>query len=313
MKRIFFALFIAFSICRGYAQLPWKKIPTRVELFTEVSSDLPERDITIAPDGSEMFYTLQGNRNSFSAIVYRTRQPDNTWSLPEVAPFSGKFGDLEPAFSPDGRKLFFSSNRPVTGDKVKDYDIWLVEKVNGKWSAPRNAGEQVNTPADEFYPSVATNGNVYFTAEYKKGIGKEDIYVARWINGTFAESIALDTAVNSMRWEFNAFISPDEQFILFTSYGRKDDMGGGDLYMSQKGADGNWQPARHLTMLNSAVIDYCPFVSFDKKVLFFTSARHDIPKAFAKPQSYEAFVNLARQAQNGLDNIYWISFQEVLK
>jgi hypothetical protein len=313
MKKIFFALFIACCSCPCYAQLPWKQIPTRAEIFTEVSSDLQERDMAIAPDGSEMFYTLQGNKNSFSAILYRKRQPDNTWSSPAVAPFSGKFGDLEPAFSADGKKLFFSSNRPVTGAKVKDYDIWLVEKVNGKWSAPRNAGEQVNTTANEFYPSLTTNGNLYFTAEYKKGVGKEDIYVARWTNGAFAESVALDTAVNSVRWEFNAFVSPDEQFILFTSYGRKDDMGGGDLYMSKKGPDGNWQSARHLAMLNSTAIDYCPFVSFDKKVLFFTSARHTIPKAFEKPQSYQSLLNILHQAQNGSDDIYWISFQEVLK
>jgi hypothetical protein len=175
-----------------------------------------------------------------------------------------------------------------------------------------NVGPQINTAANEFYPSLASNGNLYFTAEYEKGVGNEDIFVSRWTNGAFAESIALDTAVNSAKWEFNAFVTPDEQFILFTSYGRKDDMGGGDLYMSRKSADGTWQPARHLTLLNSTTIDYCPFVSFDKKVLFFTSGRHDIPKSFEKPQSYKALINLLHQPLNGSENIYWISFQQVL-
>lgn len=88
-------------------------------------------------------------------------------------------------------------------------------------------------------------GNLYFTAEYTKGVGKEDIYVSRWINGSFTESIALDPAVNSAAWEFNAFVTADERFILFTSYWRKDDTGGGDLYICTKNDDGHWLPAKN--------------------------------------------------------------------
>lgn len=311
MRNIFFILSTVCGTFCCQAQIAWKEIPQQPALFTTASTDMSERDMAIAPDGSEMFYTMAGPRNSFSVILQRKRKSDNTWSSPEVAPFSGKFSDLEPALSADGKKLFFSSNRPVTGDNVKDYDVWMTEKINGKWSEPTNAGPQVNTAGNEFYPSPASNGNLYFTAEYEKGVGKEDIFVSRWINGAFIESVALDTAVNSGQWEYNAFVSPDEQFILFTSYGRKDDNGGGDLYMSIKGTDGKWQPARNLTILNSTVIDYCPFVSFDKKVLFFTSTRHNIPKVFEKPPSYQALSNYLHQPQNGSENIYWISFEAV--
>lgn len=312
MKNILFLLSAIGSTFCCHAQLAWKEIPQQPTLFTTASTDMSERDMAIAPDGSEMFYTIAGPRNSFSVILQRKRKADNTWAPPEVAAFSGKFSDLEPALSADGKKLFFSSNRPVTGDNVKDYDVWVTEKVNGKWSEPKNVGPQVNTSANEFYPSPARNGNLYFTAEYEKGVGKEDIFVSRWINGAFTESVALDTAVNSGQWEFNAYVSPDEQFILFTSFGRKDDQGGGDLYISLKDPDGNWQPAHNLTILNSAVIDYCPYVSFDKKVMFFTSSRHNIPRVFEKPPSYQVLSNYLHQPLNGSENIYWISFQQVL-
>ena len=82
-----------------------------------------------------------GPRNSLSTILYCRKSPLRDWTSPVVAPFSGKFGDLEPAFSPDGMKLYFSSNRPIDGSEPKDYDIWVVEKTNGRWSDPRTVAK----------------------------------------------------------------------------------------------------------------------------------------------------------------------------
>jgi WD40-like Beta Propeller Repeat len=96
------------------------------------------------------------------------------------------------------------------------------------------------------------------------------------------ESVALDTGVNSALYEFNAFVSPDEQFILFTAFGRKDDKGRGDIYVSTKNEKGNWLPAKNLEVINSEKLDYCPIVSFDNKTLFFTSERHVIPESFGE-------------------------------
>src|SRR5205085_478096 len=161
----------------------------------------------------------QSGLGVFSTILVRKKKGNN-WSSPEVASFSGMFSDLEPAFNHDGSKLFFCSNRPTTGDQKKDYDIWVMDKSGSGWSTPRNLGPAINTSADEYYPSVGITGNLYFTAEYTdKAVGKEDIYVSKWVDGAYQASVALDTAVNSKVFEFNAFVSPDEKFIIFTSYG----------------------------------------------------------------------------------------------
>jgi Tol biopolymer transport system component len=284
-------------------------------LFLEgvISTNLNERDMAISPDGQDMYYTLLGNQNVFSTIIHREKLSNNKWSAPTVASFSGNYGDLEPAFSPDGKKLFFSSNRPITGNEPKDYDIWVTENINGNWSEPKNLGVNINTKANEFYPSVAANGNLYFTAEYDKGPGKEDIYVSRWINGSFTKSAALDSAINSDFWEFNAFVSPDETFIIFTSYGRKDDMGGGDLYLSVKDAKNQWQPAQNLVLINSTKLDYCPFVTADQKTLYFTSKRHNLPSSYAKDVTFEELVRAYNGASNGSDDIYETNFERLLE
>ncbi len=271
----------------------------------DVSTNLNERDLAISPDGTEMLYTIQASQHALSTIIHRKKTSGGKWSAPEVASFSGMYSDLEPAFSPDGRKIFFSSNRPLSAGKVKDYDIWMVEKNNTGWSVPKNIGSPVNTSANEFYPSVTNNGSIYFTGEYSKGIGKEDIFISKYSSGTYTEPVALDTAVNSKLWEFNAFVSPDESFILFTSYGRDSDKGGGDLYISQR-RENKWQPAQPLTLINSAQLDYCPFVTNGK--LYFTSGRHSIKGENEKAITYSELIKLYNGPANGSENIYWIDF-----
>jgi Tol biopolymer transport system component len=293
--------------------LPAPVMPQLVEEGI-VSTAMYERDMAISPDGKEMFYTVQVRPAMFQTLVYRHKLENGRWSAPQIAGFSGHYSDLEPAFSADGKKLFFCSNRPLSGQQSKDFDIWYVEKQNGQWAGPRNLGPSVNAGGDEFYPSVAQNGNLYFTATRKNGIGKEDIFVARWQNGKYQEPEPLDEGVNSKTYEFNAFISPDEQFILFTSYGRSDDKGGGDLYISIKDANGLWQPAINCTMLNSDKLDYCPFVSFDKKTLYFTSERHNFSSSFpGKAITFSELQQMSTGALNGSGNIYHIPFNDVLK
>jgi len=290
--------------------------PASAELLQTgiISTGLSERDFALSPDGTEIFYTLQSPQGVFQTILYMKKNEQGKWSKPEVAPFAGNYSDLEPAFSADGSKLYFSSNRPLSGHAIKDFDIWVVEKKEDKWGTPVNIGAPVNTPDDEFYPSVTKSGNLYFTAAYKNAVGKEDIYFAKWENGRYVTPEPMDTAVNSKTYEFNAFVSPDEDFILFTSYGRKDDKGRGDLYMSIKNAAGQWLPARNLALLNSEKLDYCPFVSADRKSLFFTSERTGLSKSFpGSPVTRSELIQSFTSAQNGGGDIYWISFETVMQ
>ena len=272
------------------------------------------RDFALSPKQDELFITVESNKNIFSSILQLTKT-GKKWKV-ELAPFSGTYGDIEPTFSPDGNTLYFASNRPLQKDSaVKDFDIWKTEKQNGIWSEPVNLGAPINTDANEFYPAVTQNGKLYFTATYKeKAIGKEDIWMSRLENGIYSTPIALPETVNSILYEFNAFVSPDDSYIIFTSYGREDDLGGGDLYISKKDAKGEWLPTKNLgTKINSKGLDYCPFVSFDKKSFFFTSDRNKLQKSYQHRLNLEGFLKEIGQLQNGKGNIYQIDADEVLK
>jgi hypothetical protein len=269
-----------------------------------ISDQYGNRDMAISPKGDELFYTLQYSRGLISAILY-SQKLNGKWTSPEVASFSGSYNDLEPAFSADGNRLYFVSNRPLsqTGAK-KDYDIWYVEKENGKWQHPVNMGAPVNSEKDEFYPSPAKSGNIYFTRAVKGR--EEDIIECRFVNGNYMAATALSDSVNSTFDEFNAFVDPDERFIIFSSFGRKDELGNGDLYIS-KNIRGIWTKAIHLPApINSTALDYCPYISPDKKYFFFTSGRYQINIPFDHQQTISGLHKLMQSPLNGYDNIYWM-------
>ena len=271
------------------------------------------RDIAISPAGDEMYYTVMAHRNTFSAILY-SKKTGKEWSAPQVAAFSGKYGDLEPAFSPDGKRLYFASNRPLNsaGDP-KDYDIWYVERKGDKWSEPVNPGAPVNTSGDEFYPSAASNGNLYYTASFASGKGKEDIFISSFKDGKFTEPVSLDTAINTSQFEFNAFVAPDESYIIFSATGRKGAAGRGDLYISVK-KQGKWQPSVMLKgNINSIALDYCPFVSAGNKALFFTSERTTIASHYKEALTIDKLNGLLDAPGNGTGKLYWINFEPLIK
>ncbi|MEO8109259.1 MAG: hypothetical protein ABI594_04465 [Ginsengibacter sp.] len=270
-----------------------------------ISDGFDNRDMAISPGNDELFTTLQYG-NSFSGILY-SKKINGLWSMPQMALFSGRFNDLEPAFSPDGKKLFFTSNRPLrdTGNSPKDYDIWYIEKEAGNWSSPKNMGPVINSEKDEFYASVTNNGNLYFTRDNDSTA--DDIFFSAYKNGSYLSPVALDENVNSKGLDFNCFIDPQERFIIYSSYKRSDDMGSGDLYISIN-KNGKWQPALNLGAgINSTSLDYSPFISFDKKYFFFTSRRSTFKFPLKKPVSLDEIHKILNSHGNRSEDIYIMS------
>ncbi|MEL6253931.1 MAG: exo-alpha-sialidase [Bacteroidota bacterium] len=294
-------------------QLDLLSKPDSAALFAAeiVSTALNERDIAINSEGNEIIFT-RGNHTYGIRALISIRKLGDSWEEASILPFSGSYHDLEPFFSPDDQKLFFASNRPLPQDSSrKDYNIWYVEKKGDSWSAPIALDTLINTRGNEFYPAVGESGNLYFTAAYPGHPGGEDIYLSKWENGKYSPPIALDSAVNSPFYEFNAYVSPQEDLIVFSSFGRKDGKGGGDLYMSKKNEEGSWQKAFHLTAINTPSLDYCPFIDLPRGNLYFTS--NIAEKAPIKLTHPDQFYSLQKEIRNGAGNIYRIALDKIMQ
>lgn len=274
-----------------------------------LSTQRHERDFAMDAAGKEIFFSYV--HAGFSKSTVLTLKFENgSWGSLKVAPFSGAYNDLEPALSPDGQALFFISKRPeFLNDSTPDWNIWVSKRTNDGWGAAEIVNLPFDTEGNEFYPSLAKNGNLYFTATLDDGLGGEDIFVSDYKNGQYTMSRNLGAGVNSSFPEFNAYVAPDESFLLFSSYGRDDGYGGGDLYISYSDSTGAWLPALNMGAgINSEKIDYCPFVTSDMTTLFFTSERLD--KAFSLHQKsrLDKLYAMEDRPANGLGDLYWMMF-----
>src|SRR4029079_6027576 len=114
----------------------------------------------------------------------------------------------------DGSKLYFISNRPVPSKAKPGLDIWVMERSSTGWSEPKNLGAPINSPGNEWYPTVADNGTIYFGSDREGGKGRTDIYRAKLVDGKYTEAENLGEAINTQFNEFEPLVAPDESLLL---------------------------------------------------------------------------------------------------
>ena len=272
-----------------------RRAESDVELLPVSTPDSSESFGSLTPDGSEFYYTIHRPNFSRHRIVV-SRALTRGWSAPSTMPFSGQYNDREPKLSPDGRRLFFSSNRPTGGGDTlirRDLDIWFVERgSDGEWSSPRHLPAPVNSTAQEFSPVVARSGNLYFIANRGSGLGRDghrhNVWLARALDASgerYAEPENLGPAINS-GVETNVYVTPDERLMLVSRDSAPEGLGGDDLFVSRRvGAD--WTQMRHLAApISSREYDYGPLISPDGRWLLFTSWRRGTSDIYRVPASW---------------------------
>ena len=262
-----------------------------------------------SPDGRTLYFARKaGDGGRFGVILASRALTNGKWTTPEVANVSGRYADYDPFVSPDGSRLFFISNRPTTGQEPRrDLDIWVAERAGGTWQEARNIGSPINTDGDELYPSVASDGTLYFSSCGRRDSrGRCDIYRSRFREGRYLEPENLGDAINTPASETDAYIAPDQSYLIFTVYGRADAVGDGDLYMSTV-RGGGWSTPRHLRgSINTAAREYCPIVSPDGKYLYFTSQRGFIDAPPSRGLTHSELRDSLISVRNGFGNIYRI-------
>ncbi|UJF33358.1 TolB family protein [Paenibacillus hexagrammi] len=129
---------------------------------------------------------------------------------------------------------------------------------------PSPLGAPVNSSYQEWLPSVATNGNLYFQSNRPGGAGQIDLYVSKWRDGKYTEPESLGTGINTSENDESPYIAPDESYLIFAR-------GGSTLYISLRQED-KWSTPQPLKLPgDTGTIKYSPYVSPDNKYLFYTS------------------------------------------
>ena len=140
---------------------------------------------------------------------------------------NSKYWESQPTISPDGRELYFVSNRP---GGFGDMDIWKsVLSEQGTFSTPVNLGSTINTPYDEMSPFIHTdNQTLYFASNGHPGLGDFDLFLSRrdYPAASWQNPINLGYPINTLGVENSLIVASDGKTAYFASdksgYGQED-------------------------------------------------------------------------------------------
>lgn len=185
--------------------------------------------ITFSPDGKVMIFAKgnSGKRKGARDVnLYISRLQKEGWTTPELMSITDPNAwDSTPAFSRDGKTLYFASNREGGHGGVDLYSARMDNR--GRWGDVRNMGSVINTPGNEMFPYVTDDGKLYFSSDGHPSIGALDIFVAIRKDGEITIE-NLGPPVNSTGDDFGiSFTSIKDGYFTSNRDGGKGD---DDLY-----------------------------------------------------------------------------------
>ncbi|MFN4761617.1 OmpA family protein [Gillisia sp. Q332] len=221
---------------------PWDKRPT-LDLYTadvsgdktlneivlfpgDINTDSHESSTTFSQDGMTMYFDRTNEKRVKDANdvkvahirIYRAEMVDGNWTNIQALPFtSDEYSTEHPSLSPDGSKLYFSSDMP--GSKGS-FDIYVVDvNSDGTFGTPQNLGA-INTEKREQFPFISDENVLYFSSNGHQGFGNMDVFKTE---GNFSEIKNLGTSVNSGSDDFAFVIKEDNDEGWFASNRRGTD------------------------------------------------------------------------------------------
>jgi len=271
---------------------------------------------TFSPDGKEVHWTvvikLIGQRREserfFGVSMLSMKEKDGVWLSPQFTVFNTFYQELEGFFSPDGKKYFFASRRPLEkGQKECDgNNIWVAEKQRDQWAEPKPLNAPVRTDKSESSPTVTYTGTLYYEGVWEGGEYKCGIYRSEFIDGKYSEPELLPESINTPHFDWTPFISTDESYLLFSS-NRPGGYGSTDLYVAFRNKDGSWTKSFNLgSSINSECEERYPYVSPDGKYLFFVTNKFLFENVLKNKYTYDHLLDVLYKPGNGANDIYWV-------
>ncbi|SFS16966.1 WD40-like Beta Propeller Repeat [Dyella sp. OK004] len=288
-----------------------------------ISTGLQETTAALSPDGKTLYFLRSDFAEKDDTIMVSQRR-GNGWSAPEVASFSGQWHDSEPAYAPDGKRLYFVSNRPphaggapvvaeMGGQTFAGTNLWYVERqTGGHWGEPVHVEGALNEGAMLYNPSVAANGDIYFSAHRADSGKLYQIYVVHPAGNAYSapQRVELgDLSHNRM----DPCVDPQGRFLLFAG-NEGDSLGSADIYIAFHQTDGSWSKPEHLGGdVNTASLENAPTLGPGFGELYVSSNRQEEVR-FPKPRDDAASLQKRLSGPlNGSRNIWRVDIGDVLR
>lgn len=201
----------------------------------KINTKYHEASVAFSPDQKTIYFTrnnygkrLKRGKNGINHLkIYQSELIDGDWTDAVEVPFNSEnYSTGHPSISPDGKKMYFVSDKP---GGYGDTDIYVVDILeNGAFSEPKNLGRGINTSGKEMFPYITEN-TLYFSSNRAMGFGGLDVYKADYDNDIFGIVYNLGEPINGNRDDFSYIVDSSGKKGYFAS-NRKGGKGDDDIY-----------------------------------------------------------------------------------
>ena len=187
------------------------------EMFASgiASTEFSDVRLTISPDGrTALWFSRNRHGGPGSYDIWMSRKGAEGWLAAEPVSFNSTARDFDPAYSADGRHVYFSSDRAggLGGD-----DVWRVRVTIDGFGKPENLGAAVNSTRNEWAPMLSPDGRtLLFSSDGHGGAGRMDLFTSTLTRGAFSAAKALPGDINSGEDEFDATFLAEGRRIVFS-------------------------------------------------------------------------------------------------
>lgn len=236
---------------------------------------------SVSLDGSKLVFTRliknpgQRPQEDFFIAEYSSEG----WGMAEpVSEINTPENEGAQALSADGRFLFFTACNRLDG--FGSCDIYYSVFNGKKWSAPKNAGNTLNSNSWDAQPTISSDNRfLYFSSNRAGGKGKKDLWRAEITEITDTGEIKWSkpqnagNVINTAGDEISPFLHPNNKSFYFASDFHPG-MGGMDLFLAELQQDGTFSQPRNLGFpINTNKDEQGLNISYDGKTAFFASER----------------------------------------
>jgi outer membrane protein OmpA-like peptidoglycan-associated protein len=182
---------------------------------------------SLSPDGNTLFLYYEEGEGD----IYTSTRSGSDWSKPEPLNKNintSMFWETSASLSPDGKKIYFASNRP---GGIGELDLYVSDlDAKGNWGKASNLGPLINTPENEDSPYIHHDGvTLYFSSDGHPTLGNSDIFFSEFRNNKWTPPENMGYPLNS--WEYDGFftLSPDKKKGYFSTV-KEGGLGDADIY-----------------------------------------------------------------------------------
>jgi hypothetical protein len=248
----------------------------------------PHGQLAFMPDGTGVFWSAI-RLDDRTQTVYYSAFDGVSFSKPVVAPFAAAKGNGGAAFSPDGKRLFFSVELAAKdGFSSKPTAIYYVERTESGWSGPAPIESTLDDTMTKGQVSVARSGNIYFSGRVLTE-RTPAVWICRYADGGYGPPEKLAGPVADAPLLVDPWIDPEERFLLVSCAPPAGPPMLTDIGISRRLPDATWSaPVRLGPAVNTEAFERFPSLSRDGRFLFFIRSSSE---QFVGDQAYFYWVD----------------------